>query len=85
MFTTKSLASTAALAALVMLAAACGGGGEAGGGEPTAGGATPSLIGDGTLKVGYVRLPQAKLEHAAEGRAEGHGHQRRRDELQLRS
>ena len=56
MFTTKSLASTAALAALVMLAAACGGGGEAGGGEPTADG-TPKLIADGTLKVGYV-LPE---------------------------
>jgi branched-chain amino acid transport system substrate-binding protein len=58
MFTFKKLGSIAALGALGLLTA-CGngGGGEtAGGGETTAGG-TPSLIGDGTLKVGYV-LPE---------------------------
>jgi hypothetical protein len=54
MFTFKKLGSIAALGALGLLTA-CGngGGGEtAGGGKTTAGG-TPSLIGDGTLKVGY--------------------------------
>jgi len=56
MFTTKSLASIAAVAALVMLVAACGGGGGSGSREPSAGG-TPKLIGDGTLNVGYV-LPE---------------------------
>jgi branched-chain amino acid transport system substrate-binding protein len=56
MFTTKRLASVAALAALGVLATACGNGGESGGGGAGAGG-TPSLIGDGTLKVGYV-LPE---------------------------
>jgi ABC-type branched-subunit amino acid transport system substrate-binding protein len=56
MFTTKSLVSVAALTTLGVLAAGCGGGGEAGGGEAGAGGA-PRLIGDGTLKVGYV-LPE---------------------------
>lgn len=56
MFTTKSLASIAAVAALAMLVAACGGGGGSGSSEPSAGG-TPKLIGDGTLKVGYV-LPE---------------------------
>ncbi len=56
MFTTKRPGSAAALAALGVLAAACGGGGEAGGGEAGGGGA-PKLIGDGTLKVGYV-LPE---------------------------
>lgn len=55
MVTTKSLASIAAVAALAMLAAACGGEGGSGS-EPSAGG-TPALIGDGTLKVGYV-LPE---------------------------
>jgi ABC-type branched-subunit amino acid transport system substrate-binding protein len=53
-FTTKRLASVAALAVLGVLAAACGG--EAGGGGAGAGG-TPTLVGDGTLKVGYV-LPE---------------------------
>ena len=52
MFTFKKLSSIAALGALGLLTA-CGNGG---GGETTAGG-TPSLIGDGTLKVGYV-LPE---------------------------
>lgn len=56
MLTTKRLAFVAALASLGVLAAACGNGGEAGGGGAGAGG-TPSLIGDGTLKVGYV-LPE---------------------------
>ena len=56
MFPTKRLASVAALAALCVLAAACGG--EAGSGGAGAGGTpTPALIGDGTLKVGYV-LPE---------------------------
>ena len=58
MFTIKRLGSVVALAALGLLAAACGGGGEGeGGGGQAAGGATPKLIGDGTLKVGYV-LPE---------------------------
>ncbi len=52
MFTFKRLGSLAALGALGLLAA-CGGGG---GGE-AAGGGAPKLIGDGTLKVGYV-LPE---------------------------
>jgi branched-chain amino acid transport system substrate-binding protein len=56
MFSTKSLGSVVALAALGVLVAACGGGGEAGGGA-AGGGGTPKLIGDGTLKVGYV-LPE---------------------------
>jgi branched-chain amino acid transport system substrate-binding protein len=54
MFTIKRLGSVAALAALGLLAAACGGDG---GGGQAAGGGTPKLIGDGTLKVGYV-LPE---------------------------
>jgi len=54
MFTAKRLGSAAALAALVLLAAACGNGG---GGEEAGGSGTPKLIGDGTLKVGYV-LPE---------------------------
>ena len=56
MFTAKSLGSVVALAALGVLAAACGGGGETGGGGARSSG-TPKLIGDGTLKVGYV-LPE---------------------------
>ena len=56
MLTAKSLGSVVALAALGVLVAACGGGGEAGGGA-AGGGGTPKLIGDGTLKVGYV-LPE---------------------------
>jgi branched-chain amino acid transport system substrate-binding protein len=56
MFTTKRLGSAAALAALALLAAACGSGGE-GGGDEAAGGGAPRLVGDGTLKVGYV-LPE---------------------------
>ena len=55
MFTSKRLGFVAVLAALGMLTAACGSGGGAGGGE--AGGGTPKLIGNGTLKVGYV-LPE---------------------------
>jgi len=54
MFTAKRLGSAAALAALVLLAAACG---DGGGGEEAGGGGSPKLIGDGTLKVGYV-LPE---------------------------
>jgi len=53
MFTIKRLGSVAALAALGLLAAACG---DGSGGE-AASGSTPKLIGDGTLKVGYV-LPE---------------------------
>ncbi|HEY5985455.1 MAG TPA: ABC transporter substrate-binding protein, partial [Streptosporangiaceae bacterium] len=53
MLTIKRLSSVAALAALSLLAAACGGEGE---GEAVGGGA-PKLIGNGTLKVGYV-LPE---------------------------
>jgi branched-chain amino acid transport system substrate-binding protein len=53
MFTVKRLGSVAALAALGMLAAACGDGG----GSEAAGGGGAKLIGDGTLKVGYV-LPE---------------------------
>jgi branched-chain amino acid transport system substrate-binding protein len=56
MFSTKRLGAAAALAALGLLAAACGNGGEDGGGE-AAGGGAPRLVGDGTLKVGYV-LPE---------------------------
>jgi len=55
MFTTKRLGFVAVLAALGVLTAACGSGGGAGGSE--AGGGTPKLIGNGTLKVGYV-LPE---------------------------
>ena len=53
----KRLGSVGALAALGMLLAACASGGEAGGGEDAGAGGTPELIGDGTLKVGYV-LPE---------------------------
>src|SRR4029077_10576348 len=56
MYTAKSLGSVVALAALGVLAAACGGGGETGGGAAGRS-STPKLIGDGTLKVGYV-LPE---------------------------
>jgi ABC-type branched-subunit amino acid transport system substrate-binding protein len=56
MVTAKSLGSAVALAALGVLAAGCGGGGETGGGATGSSGA-PKLIGDGTLKVGYV-LPE---------------------------
>ena len=56
MLTAKSLGSVVALAALGVLAAACGGGGETGGGAAGSS-STPKLIGDGTLKVGYV-LPE---------------------------
>jgi branched-chain amino acid transport system substrate-binding protein len=54
MSTAKRLGSAAALAALVLLAAACGNGA---GGDEAGGGGAPKLIGDGTLKVGYV-LPE---------------------------
>ena len=59
MFTTKRLGSVVALSALGLLAAACGGGGEAVGGGASGGasGGAPKLIGNGTLKVGYV-LPE---------------------------
>ena len=55
MVTAKSLGSAVALAALGVLAAGCGGGGETGGATGSSG--APKLIGDGTLKVGYV-LPE---------------------------
>jgi branched-chain amino acid transport system substrate-binding protein len=54
MFRTKWLGSTIGVAMLGMLAAACTTTEEGGGGG---GGASPSRIGDGTLKVGYV-LPE---------------------------
>lgn len=56
MLTAKRLGSVVALGALGVLAAACGGGGKAGGGAAGSS-STPKLIGDGTLKVGYV-LPE---------------------------
>jgi branched-chain amino acid transport system substrate-binding protein len=52
MLSFRRLGSVLALGALGLLTA-CG----SGGGGTTAGGGTPSLIGDGTLKVGYV-LPE---------------------------
>lgn len=56
MLTFKSLSIVAMTATFGLLAAACGdGGGEpTGGGTPTGG---PELVGDGTLKAGYV-LPE---------------------------
>lgn len=59
MFILKRLGPAAAIVTLGLLMAACGGGGggEAGGGAEAGGGGTPQLIGDGTLKVGYV-LPE---------------------------
>jgi len=56
MFTFKSLSIAAMTATFGLLAAACGDGG----GEPTGGGTAtggPELVGNGTLKVGYV-LPE---------------------------
>ncbi len=55
MIATKTLGFIGALAALGMLAVGCSSAGEAGGGETAAG--APALIGNGTLKVGYV-LPE---------------------------
>jgi ABC-type branched-subunit amino acid transport system substrate-binding protein len=53
MLSLKKLGPAAASATLGLLVAACGGGG----GEEAGGGGSPKLIGDGTLKVGYV-LPE---------------------------
>jgi branched-chain amino acid transport system substrate-binding protein len=55
MFSNKKLRLVAVLASLGLLTAACGSDNGGGGGE--AAGSTPQLIGDGTLKVGYV-LPE---------------------------
>ena len=58
MLSFRRLGSVAALGVLGLLTACgSGGGGTTAGGGETAGGGTPSLIGDGTLKVGYV-LPE---------------------------
>jgi branched-chain amino acid transport system substrate-binding protein len=57
MLSFRRLGSIAALGALGLLTACGNGGGTTAGGGETAGGGTPSLIGDGTLKVGYV-LPE---------------------------
>jgi ABC-type branched-subunit amino acid transport system substrate-binding protein len=53
MLTFKKLGPAAASATLGLLVVACGGGG----GEEAGAGGAPKLVGDGTLKVGYV-LPE---------------------------
>ena len=60
MLTTRWLRPTVGFAALAMLAVACGSGGgsNAGGGASSS---APKLIGDGTLKVGYVMPETGQL------------------------